>query len=58
MKCKKHPKYKGILKPIADCLPCFLVYAEADYNRHFGKGKDAKTNHNKRPTRFGEISLG
>lgn len=34
-KCKKHPKYKGIMKPRVDCLPCFKVYAEVLYEKWF-----------------------
>jgi hypothetical protein len=27
MKCKKHPKYKAILRPRADCEDCRKMYA-------------------------------
>lgn len=26
MKCKKHPKYKGINKPKVSCIDCWRVY--------------------------------
>jgi len=26
MKCKKHPKYKGIYKPRVECLDCWKMY--------------------------------
>jgi len=34
-KCKKHPKYKGIRKPISDCLDCWVVWCEAEMGRQF-----------------------
>jgi hypothetical protein len=27
-KCKKHPKYKGILKPFVECNACQKIYNE------------------------------
>jgi len=27
MKCKEHPKYKGIHKPKVDCLDCWKIRA-------------------------------
>lgn len=28
MKCKKHPKYKAVRKPTADCEACRKIYNE------------------------------
>ena len=28
MTCKKHPNYKAVYKPKADCLECWKIYAE------------------------------
>lgn len=25
--CKEHPRYKGVLAPRVDCLPCWKFYA-------------------------------
>lgn len=31
MKCKKHPKYKGILKPRVPCEACWYLWARAHW---------------------------
>lgn len=33
-KCKKHPTYKAIRKPTADCEPCRRMFAEAEAKRN------------------------
>lgn len=35
VRCKKHPKYQGKIKPKVDCLECFKVYSTRLYNEFF-----------------------
>jgi hypothetical protein len=30
MKCKKHPTYKAVHKPTADCATCRQIYSEKE----------------------------
>ena len=36
-KCKKHPDYHGIRKPLSDCLDCWKMYSERLEERLAGK---------------------
>jgi len=40
MKCKKHPKYKGICKPKVDCEKCKYIYEKHRniYRHNYLKG--------------------
>lgn len=40
MKCKKHPRYKGIYKPRIECLDCWKIY-EAELEKQLA-GLDKK----------------
>ena len=32
MKCKKHKRYRGILRPKCSCLDCWIAYTEKHLN--------------------------
>ncbi|HEC66266.1 hypothetical protein LCGC14_3100530 [marine sediment metagenome] len=36
MKCKKHPRYKGIYKPRTECLDCWKIY-ETNLEKKLGE---------------------
>jgi hypothetical protein len=31
MKCKRHPKYRAVRRPAADCFKCRLIYEVLDF---------------------------